>query len=165
MNRLRLTIDSDLEDVHLIALSVGRICEHLKMDPVDGYRVELCAVEAVTNAIRHAYGNSLGCEVSVTVSVHDNKLQVEVADTGLAMLAAQVSRLSAGSDVFAFDPQDHKSLPVGGMGLQIMHDTMDEVSYESDGHVNRLRLAKRFKGAEFGAASITSAEKGVCTTL
>ena len=143
LSRLRLAIDSDLKDVCLIALSVRSICEHLEMDPVDAYRVELCAVEAVTNAIRHAYGNQPGAEVSVTVTVRDRKLEVEVADTGLAMLAANVSRLSQGSDVFSFDAEDRDSLPVGGMGLQIMHDVMDEVSYESDGHVNRLRLAKQ----------------------
>ena len=148
MSRLRLVIDSDLKDVCLIALSVNKICEYLRMDPVDAYRVELCAVEAVTNAIRHAYGNRAGDEVSVTVCIRDNKLEVEVADTGLAMLAAQVSRLSSGSDVFEFDARDRASLPVGGMGLQIMREAMDEVSYQSDGKVNRLLLSKRLSDRE-----------------
>ena len=118
------------------------------MDPVDAYRVELCAVEAITNAVRHAYGNRPGDEVSVTVSVQNDKLEVEVADSGLAMLAAQVARLRHGSDVFGFDPQDPDSLPVGGMGLQIMHEAMDEVSYETEGQVNRLRLVKHLAQGE-----------------
>src|SRR5688500_4926911 len=101
------------------------------MDPVDAYRVELCAVEAVTNAIRHAYGNQPGDEVSVTVVMRDNQLEVEVADTGLAMLAAQVSRLRYGSDVFDFDARERACVPEGGMGLQIMHEAMDEVSYNT----------------------------------
>ena len=54
MSRLRLTINSDLNDVYLVGLTVNRICEHLRMDSVQAYEVELCAVEAVTNAIRHA---------------------------------------------------------------------------------------------------------------
>jgi serine/threonine-protein kinase RsbW len=132
-----------LKDVCLIALTVNKICEHLQMDPVEAYRVELCAVEAATNTIRHAYGNRSDAEVWVTLTIQDRKLEVEVADTGLAMLAAQVSRLRDGSDVFGFDASDRKTLPVGGMGLQIMHEVMDEVSYETDGRVNRLRLAKQ----------------------
>lgn len=148
MSRLRLTIDSDLKDVYLVALSVSKICEHLRMDPLDAYRVELCAVEAITNAVRHAYGNRPGDEVSVTVTVRSNKLEVEVADSGLAMLAAQVARLRNGSDVFGFDAQDRDSLPVGGMGLQIMHEAMDEVSYETEGSINRLRLVKHLAGRE-----------------
>jgi serine/threonine-protein kinase RsbW len=156
LSRLRLTIDSDLKDVYLIALSVSRICEYLQMDSLEAYRMELCAVEAVTNSIRHAYGNRTGAEVSVTVSVRDNKLELEVADTGLAMLAAQVDRLSRGSDVFGFDAQDRTSLPVGGMGLQIMHEAMDEVSYQTDGNTNRLRLAKKLSGSGAGSPSLSS---------
>lgn len=144
MSRLRLTINSDLNDVFLVGLSVRRICEHLRMDPVEAYRVELCAVEAVTNSIRHAYRNQSGNEVSVTLILLDNRLEVEVADTGLAMLASQVHRLSRGSDVLEFDPNNRASLPEGGMGLQIMREVMDEVSYRTEGSVNLLRLTKEF---------------------
>lgn len=143
MSRLRLTINSDLRDVYLVGLTVNRICEHLHMDPVEASQVELCAVEAVTNSIRHAYRNEPDNEVSVTLAVRNNRLEVEVADTGLAMLAAQVERLSRGSNVLDFDPQDRASLPEGGMGLQIMHEVMDEVSYATEGRVNRLRLTRQ----------------------
>lgn len=142
MSRFRLTINSDLGDVYLVGLTVNRICEYLRMDAVEASRVELCAVEAVTNSIRHAYRNEPGNEVSVTLVICNNRLEVEIADTGLAMLAAQVARLSQGSDVLNFDPNDRASLPEGGMGLQIMHDVMDEVSYRTDGQVNRLQLTR-----------------------
>lgn len=148
MSRLRLTINSDLNDVFLVGLSVNKICEHLRMDSVEASRVELCAVEAVTNAIRHAYGNQSGNEVSVTLLVRDNRLELEVADTGLAMLAAQVARLSQGSDVLDFDPKDRTSLPEGGMGLQIMHEVMDKVSYRTEDQVNRLQLTRLLHGRE-----------------
>jgi serine/threonine-protein kinase RsbW len=142
LSRLRLTIDSDLNDVFLVGLAVNKICEHLRMDPVEASQVELCAVEAVTNAIRHAYGNRAGNEVSVTVIIRVNRLEVEVADTGLAMLAANVARLNYGSDVLDFDPNDRTSLPEGGMGLQIMREVMDDVSYQTEEHGNRLRLTR-----------------------
>lgn len=146
MSWLRLTINSDLRDVFLVGLAVNKICEYLQMDEVEAYRVELCAVEAVTNAIRHAYGNQSGNEVSVTLSVRENRLDVEIADTGLAMLAAQLTRLRHGSDVFEFEATDLNSVPESGMGLQIMHDVMDEVSYVTEGNVNRLRLSRVLAG-------------------
>jgi serine/threonine-protein kinase RsbW len=142
LSRLRLTINSDLKDVVFVGLAVNKICEHLQMSAVDAYRMELCAVEAVTNSIRHAYRNQPGNEVSVTLVIRDNRLEVEVADSGLAMLATQVARLSEGSSVLEFDPTDRESLPEGGMGLQIMHEVMDEISYISDGQVNLLRLTR-----------------------
>ena len=156
MSRLRLTINSDLADVFLVGLAVNKICEYLRMSAEDAYQVELCAVEAVTNAIRHAYGNRTGNEVSVTVVVREKRLEVEVADTGLAMLAAQVSRLSLGSNVFDFDPNDRSSLPEGGMGLQIMREVMDEISYTTEDQVNRLRLTRCLDDGKCASASKVS---------
>ena len=148
MSRLRLTIDSDLRDVTLIGLTVNKICEHLRMDQVEASRVELCAVEAVTNSIRHAYRNEPGHEVSVTLVVSGNRLEVEVADSGIAMLATQVARLSHGCDVLNFDATDRAALPEGGMGLQIMREVMDEVSYRTEGQTNLLKLIRVFDDAD-----------------
>ncbi|HYO81785.1 MAG TPA: ATP-binding protein [Bryobacteraceae bacterium] len=148
MSRIRLTINSDLRDVVLIGLAVNKICEHLRMDPVESYQVELCAVEAVTNSIRHAYNNESGNEVSVTLAVRDGRLVLEIADTGLAMQPEAQNRLAHGSGVFEFDPNDETSLPEGGMGLQIMHEVMDEVSYKSEGQVNSLQLIRLIRAVQ-----------------
>lgn len=146
VSRIRLTINSDLKDVVFVGLMVNRICEHLRMDPVEAFKVELCAVEAVTNAIRHAYRNEPGHEVSVSLDIGDKRLELEVADTGAAMLPEAQDRLIHGSKVFDFDPDNETSLPEGGMGLQIMHDVMDKVSYKSEGDVNSLQLIRLLRG-------------------
>ena len=150
MSRLRLTINSDLRDVFLVGLTVNKICEHLRMDAVESYQVELCAVEAVTNAIRHAYSNESGKEISLTLLISNNRLELEVSDTGAAMPASQQRRLTEGSDVLDFDPADRASLPEGGMGLQIMHQVMDKVSYKTEGQVNSLQLMRLLRGVEQG---------------
>ena len=77
MTRVRLTINSALEDVVFVGLMVNKICDHLQMDPVEAYQIELCAVEAVTNAIKHAYQNESGKEVSITLAVNDSRLELE----------------------------------------------------------------------------------------
>lgn len=151
MSRLRLTINSDLKDVFLVGLTVNRICQYLEMDAVQSYEVELCAVEAVTNSIRHAYGNQPGNEVSLTLVIRDNRLELEITDKGTAMENSEQSRLIEGSQALEFDPADVGSLPEGGMGLQIMHDVMDEVSYKSEGDVNSLQLIRLLRSVEQGA--------------
>ena len=54
----------------------------------------------------------------------------------------QVRRLIQGSDVFAFDPSDLKSVPEGGMGLELMRQTMDQATYSTEGGTNCLRLTR-----------------------
>jgi serine/threonine-protein kinase RsbW len=112
------------------------------------HEVELCAVEAVTNAIRHAYRNEPDNEVSLTLNIRDDRLELEVVDTGTAMSPAQQQKLAEGSDVLDFDPSDHATLPEGGMGLQIIHKVMDEVSYKQEAGVNSLQLIRLIRAVE-----------------
>ena len=148
LNQLRLTIDSDLKDVFLVGLTVNKICEHMQMGTIESSEVELCAVEGVTNAILHAYRKHTGNEVSVTLLIRHNRLEIEISDKGEAMTPAQQSRLNWGSDALDFDPNERAALPEGGMGLQIMHEFMDEVSYRSEGEVNSLKLIRLLRRAE-----------------
>jgi serine/threonine-protein kinase RsbW len=150
LSRLRLTINSDLRDVVYVGLMVSTFCQHLRMDPVASGQVEICAVEAVTNAIRHAYRNESGNEVSITLAVRHDQLEVEIAHTGLAMPPAARDRLTNGSNVFGFDPHNVDSVPESGMGLQIIRDVMDEVSYKSENEVHTLQLLKLMGGVMQG---------------
>jgi serine/threonine-protein kinase RsbW len=146
LKQLRLTIDSSLEHVSLVGLAINRICEHLRMNEVQAYQVELCAVEALTNAIRHSYRSRPGHEVAVILTITNHHLDMEVCDHGEPMSPEHVRRLRQGSGVFQFDHSDLASVPEGGMGLQIMRDVMDQVSYISgggEGQMNRLCLCMR----------------------
>jgi serine/threonine-protein kinase RsbW len=142
MSRLRLVIDSNLKDVVYVGLVVNKICEHLRMDPVSAGQIELCAVEAVTNAIRHAYGNQEGHDVTISLSIENDRLGIEIADTGTAMPASAQEQLRQGSDVLDFDPENHADLPEGGMGLQIMREVMDQVTYKKEEHGNTVQLIR-----------------------
>jgi serine/threonine-protein kinase RsbW len=145
LKQLRLSIDSDLEHVFLIGLAINKVCEHLRMDQVQAYQVELCAVEALTNSIRHAYRNRPGQEVVVTLAIASDRLHLEVCDRGAPMTPEFAHQLEHGSDVFGFDQSNLALVPEGGMGLQIMHDVMDRVSYvrgSGEGQMNRLCMTK-----------------------
>jgi serine/threonine-protein kinase RsbW len=156
-----LVIDSNLKDVVYVGLVVNKICEHLRMDPVSAYQVELCAVEAATNAVRHAYGNQAGHEVAISLCIRNDRLEIEVSDTGVAMPVGAKDRLHRGSDVLDFDPANHPDLPEGGMGLQIMREVMDEVTYREEDHRNTVQLIRLLCGVDDERRSM-SAETRDC---
>ncbi len=145
---IRLTIASELEGATLVGQSVHAICVHLGLDETTTFGIELCVVESVTNAIRHGYKLAAGNEVTVNLAVFDTRVEVEVADEGLSMPEANVQALRQGSSVFDFDENDLDSVPEGGMGLQIIHATMDGVDYVTDGKTNRLRMVKNLPEPE-----------------
>jgi len=71
---VRLAIDSRIDQVHMIGWAVRGVCAAIAMSEKDAYQVELCIVEAVNNAIEHAYASEAGHEVSVVVSVAGGRI-------------------------------------------------------------------------------------------
>jgi serine/threonine-protein kinase RsbW len=148
-HRLTLGIDSDLRDVSMVAVAVNSVCIYLGMDKTVASHVELCAVEAVTNAIQHAYHGQSGHAVSVVITSEIDRLELEIVDSGTPMPDEQMGRLLHGANGFeAFDtPRD--LLAESGRGLQIMHDLMDAVAYTPGATYNRLRLTRLIPYSRF----------------
>ena len=142
MSRFRLAIESDLSDVFLVSLVVRGVCHRLGMNAADMSSVDVCAVEAVTNAIKHAYHGVGGHEVTVEIVSAADRLDLYVRDSGDCMPAEQAAKLLTGSRVLEFDPVELRAVPEGGMGLQIIHQLMDEAAYSAHGGINCLRLTK-----------------------
>jgi serine/threonine-protein kinase RsbW len=143
VSRLRLSIDSNLADVSLVAVAVSSACTYLGLDTASASQVELCIVEAVTNAIQHAYHGKPGQVVSVVISSEVDLLQLEVIDNGTPMSSKNLEHLLQGTDIFQVHDIDRASLVESGRGLQIIHDLMDDVAYTSENSFNRLQLTKR----------------------
>lgn len=142
MRPIRIIVDSDLEVLFLVSAAVRGVCRHLTMCEDDAAAVELCAVEAVTNAIKHAYGGAPGNDVWIEMSYTPERLDLNIRDQGASMPERHARRLREASDVFAFDPADLQSVPEGGMGLELIRQTMDQASYSTYGGMNCLRLTK-----------------------
>jgi serine/threonine-protein kinase RsbW len=142
LSRFRLIIDSTLSELFVVSTLIRGVCEHLRTDAAQAYSLELCAVEAVTNAIKHAYREVPGHEVTLEVSFTPERLDLHVLDQGLSMPEEQIHRLSSGAGVFQFDPHCLESIPEGGMGLEIIRHEMDESSYATAGGSNCLTLTK-----------------------
>jgi serine/threonine-protein kinase RsbW len=132
---ITLVIESRLDNVSLFGVAVKGICDYLSLDKLDSYYIELCAVEAVTNVIRHAYGSRPGHKVEVTLSVLRGDMIFRVSDTGAHMDIKK-------AHVFHFEPGKPHTIPESGMGLFFIHSLMDEVTYETSEGRNILTLRK-----------------------
>lgn len=136
--KITLFIESDLENVSLICIAVNALCANFDLDDEISYHMELCVAEAVNNSIIHAYKAISGYDVEVNIEFSREQLMFEVCDTGrfMGMIGDNIS-------LSAFDPNDVTTLPIGGLGLFIIHKLMDDVTYESIRGKNILTMTKR----------------------
>ena len=87
---------------------------------------ELCA-----NSIRHAYEGRAGHAIRVSIRVRQDHVVIDVEDDGKAF------------DPSRYRPPEIGELPEGGLGLYIVSEIADHVSFEAPGgRGNRWRLVK-----------------------
>lgn len=135
---LHLSIDSRLSDVALVGHAVRGVCACSPLS-VEAYgEMEVCVVEAVNNAITHAYDRQDGFRVETAITLHPDRISFEVSDTGAAIEEFSPRTLE-------FDPEDIGSLPENGMGLFIIETIMDEVTYRTEDGKNTLAFCRYFR--------------------
>lgn len=172
--RMQLTIPSELGQVRFLGLAVRALLVELAYPEDDVASIELCLVEAVNNAIEHAYREEAGHLVEVELRAEDDAggsvgartLELVVRDRGrsipeeiLEKARAEAQAEKEGGDALdgshGFDGGDAlgsleidvSSLAEGGYGLRLIHQVMDEVGYRRDGERNAMTMKKTIAAA------------------
>ena len=125
---IRLTIPAKAEYVSLCRLALSGLARVQPLEDETLADLKLAITEAASNSVRHAYRDGGGV-VEVLYRLHDDRLEVEVVDTG------------AGFDLEPRDGNDE--LSEGGLGIAIIRAIADEFELSSDLNGSRLRFSKR----------------------
>ena len=135
VKRIQLSIESRLENVSLVGLAVGAYCRFLELDAENAYQIELSVVEAVNNAILHAYQGQPDNRVRVAITLYTDRIAFEVCDSGQSMDKSLLADA-------AHKPDALDNLPETGRGLFLIRTVMDEISYETCHEINVLKMTR-----------------------
>lgn len=138
MNKIKFIIESDLEQVALVGMSINAICTHIPVSNKIAYQIELCAVEAVNNSIIHAYGGLPCNSVEISFSYDSDSITLEVTDTGKSMDRAALDR----AQLYTPSNSDSDSLSENGRGLAIIKEVMDSIAYVGTDGRNCFTMTK-----------------------
>ena len=108
------------------------------MDDTEVYAVELAVDEACSNIIEHAYGSDMGGEIECTCSAANDCLTVILRDHGKPFNLSSVTEPDLASGL--------EKRPLGGLGVHLMRQLMDEVRFEALGEAGNLLTLVKHKG-------------------
>ncbi len=136
-----LHVPSSTENLVMIRDFVSAVGQQAGLTQSEVYKLELAVDEACSNVIEHAYGQDVTKDVSVRATFDDERIQIDVVDTG------------QGFDPASITQKDLKQLVAerrsGGLGMRTIKALMDEVHYQIvPGVKNELRMVKRLKRDE-----------------
>ncbi len=132
-----LEVPADLAELSRIRRHLREACGLLAVsDPEFINELELAVVETVTNVIRHSCQGGTGQQLIHRVSRCEDELQYAVTHNGDAF------------DSDSADVPDEIEPAEGGMGLFIIRQCVDAVTYEStDDGRQRITLSKKLAKA------------------
>lgn len=99
-------------------------------------KINLVLEEAFTNIVKHAYRDQQAHTILLAFEKHENRLIITFEDDGIAYDPTKAS-----------DPDislDAKDREVGGLGIFLIRQMMDEVRYERRENTNILRMEKSY---------------------
>ena len=137
IDKYSITLPNDVESVPRLASFIEEVAERQGADMSVIMSINLALEEAVVNVMNYAYPKGTGGEIDITASFSDNKLIFTISDAGKPFDPTQVS-----------DPDTSLSAeerPIGGLGIHLVRQLMDEVSYCYENNHNILTLKKKIK--------------------
>ena len=137
---IEFSIVSELARVPLLAAAVRGALEGAQVDSANARGIERCVAEWSNNVIEHGYGGEPGHPIRIRLDVDAERVLVQIHDS--ARPFDPVARRESCRKSLDFDPSDLDSLPERGMGLPLIHATMDEVKHQLTVEGNTLELVR-----------------------
>lgn len=134
-HRHSITLPNDIETIPQLHDFIEEVVGHVALDSSQIMSLNLAIEEAVVNVMEYAYPNGTKGTVNIVASAANGVLSFVISDNGKPFdptAKAEVdTTLSA------------EERPIGGLGIHLIRQIMDEVSYERKDDKNILTLRKK----------------------
>lgn len=136
-----ISLTNDINEVPKMSEWIECLAEEVGLPLDKTFQLNLAMEEAVVNVMNYAYPNQQGMPILIEAEIEPSRLTFVIDDTGIPYDPTQNE-----------DPDltlSAEERPIGGLGVMLVRQLMQEVSYEyRDGH-NRLTLVMIPEQANF----------------
>ena len=131
-----LTFDADFQYLDDIRDFVGEAAHQVGFSEKEIYSIQLAADEASTNIIEHAYAGVENGRIEIDCNITGDDLKIVMRDRGKSFDPSSVPEPNVNADL--------SKRKIGGLGMYLMRQLMDEVHYETSSEMgNTLTMIKR----------------------
>ena len=138
-SRLDMSLENDLREVGRVIDSLEEFGERIGVPQQQVLRFALALDELITNIISHGFSGCKGGTIRLIVEHRDGVLSAELVDDGPPFdpFAAEVEAPTG----------DLEHRRIGGLGIALVKNVMDQFGYDRDGGFNRVSVKMKLKMA------------------
>lgn len=130
-----LTLPNDIEMIPQLNGFIKGFCEALKINSAVIMNLNLAIEEAVVNVMQYAYPKGQRGDIDITVKGCSSEFIVTITDSGSPFDPTQKEEVDISLSA--------EERPVGGLGIHLIREIMDSLSYEYKDKKNILTLRKK----------------------
>ena len=136
MNAMELTMSNNIDDSKMLFPFISEIGEKLSIDDSTLNSINLAIEEAAVNSIMYAYSDGEKGNVKLKAEWTEDKktLKFILQDSGVAFNPLTMPDADTSLDV--------EERPIGGLGIFLVKQIMDNVEYQRNGDKNVLTMTK-----------------------
>jgi anti-sigma regulatory factor (Ser/Thr protein kinase) len=134
-DRLTLRLTNRISEIPRSAELVEAFCDRHELTSKISFAINVSLEELLANTMSYGYADDRDHEIVVEIRRDDPDLVIDIADDARPFDPTQVA-----------PPDLHGSLKeraIGGLGIHLVRNMMDEMEYRYDGKQNLVRLRKR----------------------
>ncbi|MBO4802504.1 MAG: ATP-binding protein [Bacteroidaceae bacterium] len=132
---MKLTFKNEEQELSRVAEFMESVCDKLQLDMHAAMKLQLAIEEMVSNVIFYAYPEGTNADITLTAESDGEELTFVLSDSGKPF--DPTAKEDADLDV---NPMDREQ---GGMGILIVKNIMNEVTYQRLGDTNQLTMKKK----------------------
>jgi sigma-B regulation protein RsbU (phosphoserine phosphatase) len=131
----RLVLPNDIETIPQLNEFIDLVAEEVGLDMSLTMSLNLAMEEAVVNVMDYAYPDGQKGNVDIEVTADQEWMTFVITDTGIAF--DPTTKEDADTTLSA------EERPIGGLGIFLVRQLMDDINYNREGNKNVLTLRKK----------------------
>lgn len=135
-----LTLRNELTELEKLVPFIEQLSDELALPHELAFNLNLVLEEAISNIILYAYPGQMGKEISVQALSNGRSLILTLTDTGVPFDPTQVEDADITLSV--------EERPIGGLGIFLIKNIMNEVEYQRIEGKNIFTLKKEINNEE-----------------
>jgi len=135
--RFQITCAAEFESLSVFREFISDCCARFNIPDGTVFDLKLAVDEACTNIIEHGYKGMDPGSIILTIRIESDRILVQITDFGHIFEPVETPKPDVESAL-----EDHE---LGGLGLYLIYQTMDNIDYQSSEDGNTLTFTKYIK--------------------
>ncbi len=135
MKHLNVSLKNKLEEIPNLAQAIENFAEANNLPEHTVFQINLCLDELLTNTISYGFPEGGEHEIPVTITLQGEMLVINLRDDGLAFNPLERSEPDTSQGI--------EERPIGGLGIHLVRNMMDEIEYRRESGQNVLVMKKQ----------------------